>query len=762
MGTDNLLPTYAEFVAVSSNVAMRGEWWVEMYLKNPLGVEEIVRVSRRGTPTETSIITIGTDTIPANINFDKRLITAPTVAQSLWQQGRILSNSLPSYGGLKLINADGGFDQYRPENGYIWSGCRCKIYHLDYLYPSTAITKVFDGTLADPHYNLSVIDIPLKGREALFDVPTSERKYRGTSYQLELSGDCTVTYGGGTPAALITTGSMTLERWIWLEALPSVARKFWGWFGGTTWPWVVYLLTTGKLRFSATIAGVEQIVDSTVTLSAFKPYHFSYVISGTTLTLYLWDEDAQTETVETTLNAFTSATRQGNTGCTYVDRSGSDATFKPWFDESRVWNIARTHESIIADRHRPLAGNVPVTCVHAVGYDDGTGTTVTDSSATGANGAITGAGTSTWLWACEGGPELAGTPKPDSVGAFRCMPILVDPIRYIYQVGAGGSVQDIDSQEGGLGHTMDADTSTLRAFIVTAPTNNASTHFARGLVRIKNQPLLPITCAVQGYNGGALGYVGTPERLTRYMVTQRGPKLADPSGLDTTSFTAFFNASDAATGMYLPAPIKLKDALDFIVRTGAGWWGYVGASTLFHVERFAGPAVTSDFSYDQTDIVKDSLNELAPQAIVYKVVIKYRRLQTPLTEDQVAASVKGTANWQQWTQEWLEYSLADDAIRDAYPGDASIPVTFETGLYYEQDAVELATYLLGILKGRKGGWAYKLRMLGQEAAIGDTVDLSMTLQGDRERLDLDGVKKYVVLTKSLTRQKSEISHDVWG
>lgn len=752
--------SFESFLSDPQALRDRGEWYVELYLKSPSGATEILRFSRRGTPSGPGAITLGPDTIPAHTPYKRRLIRAPSQSQSLWQGGRILSSSLPSFGSIRLANGDRGLDLYNPKNGYIWSGSRCKMFFFDIADPSGTMGKVFDGTLGNPSFSYDLpVEVPLRGREALFDEQTSTRVYRGTSYMLELIGDRTVSFGA--PSALNTRNDMTAEGWIWIDVAPTADTRIYGWTLSTGSPWAWVITAARKIQVKAIVGGVEQILTSTTVLGTQKFYHFAHVISGRDLTLYFWDEDNQTLTKETFLNAFSQFTRDSATG-TFILRTAADATLGMWFDDMRVWNVARTQTQIEADRHRPLtSGSIPASCVQYLRCDDGSGTTVTDSSATAANGTISGGGTSAYYWAMEGGPELAGHPKPDVSGKrFGVRPVLVDPIRYVYQVAGGGSIQSIQSHEGGSPHTMAATAASMRAFLTTTPGAGTSLpYLARGYFRLNSgsPPTLPISATVEGYKGGPLGYVSTGTGIVRDWITRRGPKLADPADLDVASFNTY--PSQPLMGVALYQPRKLRELLDYCMLSSGGWWGYLRASTQFHVEKFLGPGAGLDYNFDQKKII-DIREIQAP--VVYEVVIRYKYNDVVLNDDQVAASIKGTTNWTQWKVPYQEKAATDEEIRKNHPGDQSIPVVLETGLYNDEDAQSMANSLLGILKGRKNPSKVDLTSVGLQVSIGEVCTIAIENQRKVQVLGYDGETKYIVLSVEDNRQEGVITVEVWG
>lgn len=756
--------SFQSFISDSEAVRVYGEWFAVIHILDPNDTPITLTYSRHGTGTGRTAITIGSYTIPAHTPFHDRLIQAPTISQSIWNGKEILSNNFPSFGSAKFDNGDGGLDQYRPINGYTWSGQPIQVYFSDRRHIQDTIGIIFDGKMGDPGFTLSELEVPLLGRESLFNVPLSNRVYRGTSYQLEIFGDRTITFGAA-PSKLNITGDFTVKGWIWFDALPSVDRVWYGWLGATTYPFRFVAKTTGAIEMQCTIGGslVQKIPAAALAIK--KPYYFAWVVSGTTPTFYLWDDDAQTLITET-LSVFSGA-RQSAAGGTpsFIIRSGSDATFTPWHDEFQIYNVAQTWAEIERDMFRPLSASIPTTCVFRVGFDDGSGTTVTDLAASPANGAITGAGTSTWLWAMEGDTTLAGTPKPNIWGKRIVKPVLVDPIKFIYQIAGAGSVQSIQSYAGGGAHTMNATYASMRALMVSAAPSagTATPYLARGYFKLPAAPVFPILALVEGYNGGSLGYVSSAANIARDIVTRFGPKLVDPTDLDTASFTALQSDDSSVTSCvsYTNDPNGTMNALNYVLKGAGAWHGYERGSVLYKVKRYEGPSTVADYDLDHRRIGED-IKPFPPLPIIYEVVVGYRPLDLVLTEEQVTTPPKGTTDWTQWTKSFLEMPSTDSALRAKYPGAASRSVFIETGLYNQVDAKRLADFLLDLLKGQKEGWTVTLDSSGFEMSVDQTVTLTLMLQSGLVRLGLDGSKKYSILSIEDSRQRLEVKLDVWG
>jgi len=764
MGTGS---THETFLSDPTAVRDRGEWYCELYLKNPSGVEEILRFSRRGFFTGPASITTPTgDVIPAHTPYRKRILTVPTITQSMWREGSILSSSLPTFGQFTVRNADRGLDQYRPAEGWTWKGCRCKWFFFDPLDMVNTIGKTFDGYLGDPTFSLrEPVSVPLYGREKLFDQPTSRRVYRGTSYMYEMGqGAKTITYGGsaaGAAAPLNITGNLTLERWVYIETANTInILPWWGWNGAS--PWRVVLTSTRALGLFVTIAGATQSKTSTTTMVAGRWYHVVIRISGKDVMFIFRDDDFENEVIEEYPNAFTAFTRDAAAGgIVNMETTGTDAAFRYWVDDSRVWNTARTLDQIRANRHKPFkAGSIPSSLKHYVRYDDGAGGP-TDSSATGAHGVVTGAGASQYLWAWEGGLDLAGTPKPDVSGKrFGVKPTLVAPLDNGYQVAGAGSIQSITPYEGGATYPGGVtNQSNYRTFILPTSVPGAGavlTHLARGLYRLAaTPPTLPVSATVEGYNGGVLGYVNKGTMIVRDWITRRGPKLNDPADLDVSSFNTYPTEKVMGVAIYNPRPIR--ELLDYCMKGSVGWWGYVRSSTLFHVEKFVGPG-TIDYSFDQRKIV--DVQELPIGRIIWRVVVRYRPNDVVLQEDQVAASIKGTTGWTQWTLPYLEATAEDEDWREGNEDEGTL--TVDTGLYEEEDATELAQELLNLLRGQKEGLRITLNSIGLQTKLGQTTTLSAHYQNGTTIMGLDGTRTYVIFSVIDNRQNGTVINEVLG
>ncbi len=776
--------SFATFLADPDAVARYGDWWVYIYLTDtqndlPPVDGDSIRFNRFGTssPGVDIVVDNGSlgadDTIHAHTKFDKRLISLMELNQSIWSADRtgprIGGKNFPSWGSLVLNNRDGGLDVYRPGDGarYIWAGRRCAVYYFDRRDPAGTIGKVFDGIMDDPEYNgLTDVTVKLKGREAVFDQPLTTYKFRGTPFMAELLGDMTISYG--TPAAADITGNMTGEfGWLWLEALPTVDRRVWGYVASTNFPWRLGILTTGAVVLACTISGGVQTAISDFLLTAHHFYHISFVIEGRNVTFEIWDDDAQFMYRELHSNAFTVATRDARSGGSFQLRTDSDATLQPWVAEQRVWNVIRTAQELEDNRYGQIPdAAIPSSLKHYARFDDGTGATVLDHSATGANGTASGAGAFNWICPQEGGPELAGQLKPDLWGQRpHIKPVLVDPNNSGYMVAGGGRIEEIVSvAEGGDTDIIDdGDAASFRAYLfATVADGHQLTYLQRGLFRRGSAPTLPLSVEAKGYHD-AWGYSGRPVNIIYQIITGRGPKLVSPDDINTDQLDNLDDVAFPTIGVPLPEHKTIADVLTYITDTIGASWGYWRASSLFYAKLFTAPVGSPTYRLDQRDII--SLKPKPPKTLTWKVEILFRVNDVVLNDASEVAETIRTAVpnlVHEYTQPWQIATATDQTVRDQYPGDASTVLTIKTAHTNREEAQAEADRRLAIYKVPREGWEVEIRAKGRQMTVTDTTSLALVTQRGVERMGLDGSNPLVALSMKDAKQKNTITLSLWG
>ena len=221
---------------------------------------------------------------------------------------------------------------------------------------------------------------------------------------------------------------MTIEGWLWLDDYSSHRIIITQHPGATTYSYLFRINSTGAafLTSTAYAAGAT----STFVVPTKQWFHLAMIRDGAEITFILYDPVTGTNTEETiTVSSSTADTSDGS-----LRISNGTNGWVGMMDDLRVWDVAKTNWQIRNKRMRPLTpaeqGNA-----NLVGYwshDDNLGSTVTDASATGADGTIVG--TTHWVPTLEGSENLQGSPKPIAYGEpENCTPIKVDEAKLIYQ-----------------------------------------------------------------------------------------------------------------------------------------------------------------------------------------------------------------------------------------------------------------------------------------------------------------------------------------
>jgi len=148
------------------------------------------------------------------------------------------------------------------------------------------------------------------------------------------------------------------------------------------------LIPTGqgaKLRFwdYSTDFGFPGTLSTTV-LYPNQTYHIAFVKNGLTGTYYVNGQPAGTASAADDVHYGNDNVYLGS------DFRDNGSYYNGYMDEVRIWNVARSATEIQADMNRELEGNEP----GLVGYwrlNEGTGTTIYDSTSNRSNGTINGA-----------------------------------------------------------------------------------------------------------------------------------------------------------------------------------------------------------------------------------------------------------------------------------------------------------------------------------------------------------------------------------
>lgn len=124
---------------------------------------------RRGFITEPS------DT-PANQEYEPRLLVPLIFSQSLYSNGQFSGESIPGYGAIVIINADGALDDFI---NYAVDGRRCvvKLGSPDFSYSDFGV--VFDGTMESIEFTNTTVEIKVRDLQHVLALPLQQTVYSG-------------------------------------------------------------------------------------------------------------------------------------------------------------------------------------------------------------------------------------------------------------------------------------------------------------------------------------------------------------------------------------------------------------------------------------------------------------------------------------------------------------------------------------------------------------------------------------------------------
>lgn len=470
------------------------------------------------------------------------------------QPAIVTGGSTLTVGDIIINNADALQDQ----NALLdWLGAK-----LDVLLgrpddPLTNFTTIFSGSSSGVSKSIDSWSILMRDMRFRLQKRLQSHVYIGTGGALRVStvGDAVVV--SGFPSQ---TGSFTVEARVYVSN-PTGSLQQWitqddgahGWSMGTT--------STGNLRFltrGLSVGNTDAAVAPTV---GWHQIAMSWDSVNKIKTIILDGSIVKTTSGVSGSLATSSANLQFFAGGT-----GNSAAAKTGLDEVRIWNIARSLPAIQSTMNRALVGN-ETGLIGLYHLDEGFGTITADSSATGANGTITGC---QWVGSLEGDASTAGTVKPVALGKKRQVTgVLVDSQHLIYQLN-DGPMKAIDAgRDSGDPLTAGVDVADL--YDSTPAPGTYNTCLARGLARLGSDPIGAITWDIRGDSAGPLGYQDSAPGIHLKLMTQYGG-LSNPAEIDVASYNALYALQPATTGRYYDSAVNIDVAGDDVMKSICAWW----------------------------------------------------------------------------------------------------------------------------------------------------------------------------------------------
>lgn len=563
--------------------------------------------------------------------------------------------------------------------------------------PFSEYRSIFIGKMAEGLNTRDTFEIDLRDSLSRFDQPFQSRSFGGFDDCLYSDGSSAYVTIGTNAAFDRGDNQMSWGFRIWIESLPvsGVAIICRGSFEVDGYR--ILLTPAGKIQFETNELGSAVTFDTTETLVPHRWYSYTMSIN---------DPDDPAYTIRTRVDGQAAAegvlgpiTANAARNLHFLRFDSSGATNPNIFiDEIKCWNVARTLEQDADEAFRTLT-DAEIASANLIGYwtcDEGTGTTLGDSSGTNADGTITGC---TWYHSLTGDATIAGQVLPDVFGRFDAFePVLVNDARQIYQVHSGQVHQLVDRQsstsavwlKGGKIPLNVAYTSfALFAATPTPAGKFDSLNVVGGTwIRLGTPPNGPLVVSGFGDKYGGT-YRETASDLIRLFVTTRGTSaLTDPTDLDTTSFDDLNTDAPAVMTFATKTQMTILDVINYLLNTvGAVAW-FKRNTQLFRVERFEGASPkTAVLTIDERDITGDSEEiEFPVDPPIANWTINCRRTYLKHALSDLVPNLIKTERGKRLVQDWQKVTARNTALHERY--EDALSVTIDSAFAFEVNAVK--------------------------------------------------------------------------
>lgn len=333
--------------------------------------------------------------------------------------------------------------------------------------------------------------------------------------------------------------------------------------------------------------------------------------------------------------------------------------------------------------------------------------------------------------------NIVGQAKPLCFGeVYNISPVLTDSTNRVYQVH-DGVINAVDAvYEGGVALTL---------------TTDYTVDLNAGTITLVADPTGPITADVRGAKDGTV-YLDSVSEIVREIVTTYAG-LSDPSDLDTQSFTDLETANSSTVGLYVPDTTDILDALDQLMNTIGGFYGFDRDGKFFvgRLELPTGSGITPDAEFDQTNIIE--LTRLASEIPNYRFRVQYKKNYTPLDESQFGASIT-QAQRDYLVRDGLFEVVEDAAVQTAYPNSNELVI--EALFAGSGAAASEATRLSQIYDEQRE--VYRIRVKTQPY----TLELNDIVQITFDRYNLTSGKNFRVISVTEDAATNEVELELWG
>lgn len=620
--------------------------------------------------------TRGSDT-PAHQHFEARVVEALNFQRSMFRQGAIGGASLPSFGEIRLDNADGGLDFFR-NLAFDGREVVVRLGGKDFAYADFGV--IFRGTAHSAVVDEQQVTIRLRDLQYKLDTPFLTELYDppGTG---EDALDCvfSITGIGGNDyhyVALTGPASYTLQA-------------------GDVLQYDVYWAKRGPApqRIAVDLAGTLGATPVTLRASSAVDQNGLAAHPNTDLT-------ARARGTWYHRDIPIPAGLQGATINTYLIASECDAgeagtTVRP---RAFLRNIKITGTGGVLRREIWVSGNPePVMIPNMTTHASNKLTLRLRSH-------------------LEGGPSLEGRPKPLCFGqCLNVTPVQVSSSLLIYQVHDGPI------------HAVDA----VYNRGVALAANQYTVDLLHGTFTLLQAPGEggAITADVRGDVLGAYGYLSAVSAIILRVVTTYGPLVE--ADLDYSSFPALYYANPAVAGLYVTEPSTILQVLDELVNSIGAFYGF-NRNGLLGVGLFTAPSASAPVaaSFGPVEILE--IEALPTELPTWRQRVGYEKNWTVQSSDSLAGAV--TEERKAFLAEEHRLAVAtDETVRQAWLL-ATDPEPVPTLLFAKSAAEAEAARLLDLYGERREMYRVTVKTQPYNLELGDQVALDYTRFGLAGRL----------------------------
>lgn len=589
--------------------------------------------------------TKATDT-PASQRFEAQLLRGFENAAAVDMEE--ISGVLPSGEGgrIRILQRFGNLDHWR--TGYWFDGRPIQVLHggwseatgeLDFADYGEICAGEIEG---QPAVGLDYVDIDVRDASGRFEYPICERYHRGLLWMLYGDGVDDFVDMGVTAAHNFTDLTWTLEVMFNPEALPASTTPVISKTNATDRGYRLRVKPDGKIELQTFQAGpASQTTTSVGSLVVGRTSMLSSQIHSNGACRLFFDGRRD-------FTQFGHVAPASSSDHLYLLRNNAGSLFLNGFiAEVRLWNVTRSAEQIADCAHRKLT-TAEQLLPELVGYwscGDGTGTTLADASATGADGTITGA---VFHRALEGGNSLEGERMKECWGPWRNVGgHLVETNPPVWQLHSDIVNDVLFGREGGAPRAVNNVFTSRQAFLAattSAPGVDVLISAGGTFARAAIPPRKKMTFDVEGDKSDGTYRTAGPD-LLRYWMTTRGPNpVDDATELDGTAFDDAAADDPTVHQIEYDGDEMLGGLMRKVARSG-GWTILRDLETrIWTIKRFTGAEAMVAVKVDpvtvtEREVVQGSLTAVPARAPAKRVSVYCARNPTRFDSDDISSEL---------------------------------------------------------------------------------------------------------------------------